>query len=79
MLSPVSVAMFFHKRGYGVVMGLSLLCFRRVAYEGLASCSSMFQSPPFTLHDGDAVDGYPPVGSIQSHVHKSSVVLSRTL
>jgi len=45
MLSPVSVAMFFHKRGYGVVMGLSLLCSRRVAYEGSASCSSMFQSP----------------------------------
>ena len=24
----------------------------------------------FTLHDGDAVDGYPPVGIIQLHVQK---------
>jgi hypothetical protein len=43
--------------------------FRRVAHEGSGFCSFIFPSP-FTLHDRDAVDGYPPVGSIQSHVLK---------
>ena len=50
-------------------MGLSLLCsgeWRTRIRHLVVLCFKV----AFTLHDGDAVDGYPPVGSIQSHVYK---------